>query len=281
MPILKFVCSSTKPKVKKLLNELSSVLKDGDKFEMRMKSKSGKTKTFEVGFSRTKYKDEDAALLILREITQRKKMELALRKSERNYRLLVETTSDWVWEVDEKMCFTYSNPNCFEIIGYKPNEIIGLTPFDFMSSPEAEKKVSVIYRKIERKVPFHSVSNVYIHRDGREVISETSGVPILGKRGKLFGYRGIDRNITERKRAEKDSELLIIQLKEAFKKIKTLSGLVPICAKCKKIRDDKGFWNGVEKYVTEHSDAVFTHGLCNDCAVDLYPSVYTKSKPEI
>ncbi|MHB8522216.1 MAG: response regulator [Limisphaerales bacterium] len=80
--------------------------------------------------------------------------------------------------------------------------------------------------------------------------------------------------IAERKRAQADRERLIAELRESLAKVKTLSGLVPICASCKKIRDDQGFWKQVETYVAEHSEAKFSHGLCPDCARKLYPELY-------
>ncbi len=71
--------------------------------------------------------------------------------------------------------------------------------------------------------------------------------------------------VTNEIEAEEERERLIANLKEALTKVKTLSGLIPICASCKKIRDDKGFWKQVEIYISEHSDADFSHGICPDC----------------
>ncbi|RMG74162.1 MAG: response regulator [Nitrospirae bacterium] len=76
------------------------------------------------------------------------------------------------------------------------------------------------------------------------------------------------------KRTEAEKDKLIKQLQEAMKEIKTLSGLIPICASCKKIRDDSGYWKQVEQYIEEHSQAEFSHGLCPDCAKKLYPGYY-------
>jgi HAMP domain-containing protein len=77
-------------------------------------------------------------------------------------------------------------------------------------------------------------------------------------------------DITNRKDIEKEREQLIAQLKEALSKIKTLSGFLPICAHCKKIRDDKGYWNEIESYIHDHSDAEFSHGMCPECSDQLY-----------
>jgi DNA-binding response OmpR family regulator len=72
-------------------------------------------------------------------------------------------------------------------------------------------------------------------------------------------------------KAEKERDRLIIELKDALAKIRTLSGLLPICSICKKIRDDKGYWNQIEAYIQEHSDAEFTHSICPPCAKKHYP----------
>ena len=81
------------------------------------------------------------------------------------------------------------------------------------------------------------------------------------------------RDITRRRRMEIEREGLISELQDTLDEVKTLSGLLPICANCKKIRDDKGYWHNVETYINEHSDATFTHGICPECVKKLYPEV--------
>jgi len=83
----------------------------------------------------------------------------------------------------------------------------------------------------------------------------------------------LNKEITERKRAEEEREKLIGELQDALAQIKKLSGLLPICASCKKIRDDKGYWNQIESYIRDHSEAEFSHGICPDCMKKLYPDV--------
>jgi len=82
---------------------------------------------------------------------------------------------------------------------------------------------------------------------------------------------GIAHDITKRIQAEKEREKLILNLQEALDNIKTLSGLLPICSNCKKIRDDKGYWNQIESYIRDHSEAEFSHGICPECAKKYYP----------
>ncbi len=78
----------------------------------------------------------------------------------------------------------------------------------------------------------------------------------------------------------KEKERLIVELQEALGTIKTLHGIVPICASCKKIRDDKGYWNQIEAYISAHSEAEFSHSLCEDCAKKLYPKIFKENKEE-
>jgi PAS domain S-box-containing protein len=130
------------------------------------------------------------------------KIEESLRRSEERFRALTESTSDWIWETDKDGRYTYASPKIAELLGYAPEEVIGKTPFDFMSQDEA-KRVSKIFRDIvQTQMPFTALENTNLHKNGQEVILETSGIPIFNAEGELGGYRGIDRNITERKRSE-------------------------------------------------------------------------------
>ncbi|MCK4324598.1 MAG: PAS domain S-box protein, partial [Armatimonadetes bacterium] len=124
------------------------------------------------------------------------------RESERRFRALAESTSDWIWEVDQDGIYTYSSPTVKDLLGYKPEEVIGKAFFDLMPPDEAERVGRFFANIAESAEPFAALENTNIHKDGREVMIETSGVPILDAAGELLGYRGIDRDITERKRAE-------------------------------------------------------------------------------
>jgi hypothetical protein len=81
------------------------------------------------------------------------------------------------------------------------------------------------------------------------------------------------------KQADKDKSKVIMELQEALVRVKALSGLLPICAACKKIRDDQGYWNQIEAYLKEHSEAEFSHGICPECTVKLYPDYFSEIAP--
>jgi PAS domain S-box-containing protein len=139
---------------------------------------------------------------IIWDITDKKKTEEALRESEARYKSLIESTSDWIWEVDENARFTYASPKVKDLLGYEPKEIVGRTPFDFMPPEEAGRIAEVFAANVKARAPFAGLVNVNLRKDGRPVVLETNGVPIIDAEGCFKGYRGIDRDITERTRAE-------------------------------------------------------------------------------
>jgi hypothetical protein len=96
---------------------------------------------------------------------------------------------------------------------------------------------------------------------------------LYNAKGDVVGAIESVRDITAAKRSEKERERLIAELQDALSKVRTLSGMLPICSACKKIRDDKGYWNQIETYLREHSEAEFSHGICPECAKKLYPDL--------
>jgi PAS domain S-box-containing protein len=119
------------------------------------------------------------------------------------FRTLVEQTNDWVWEIDLEGRFRYSNPKVFDILGYEPEEVLGKTTFDFMPAAEVQRLYALLNRFMTQQAPFTGVEKVLIHKSGQVVDLETSGAPIVDRVGKLQGYCGMARNITERKQTER------------------------------------------------------------------------------
>ena len=135
-------------------------------------------------------------------ITRIRRTESALVESEKRFRNLAESTSDWIWQVDECGVYVYSSAKIHDLLGYDPEEVCGKTPFDFMP-PEEAARVGEIFKNIagDRR-PFSFLENVNLHKDGHRVVLETSGVPLVGDDGIFHGYYGVERDITERKRVE-------------------------------------------------------------------------------
>jgi PAS domain S-box-containing protein len=136
------------------------------------------------------------------EMDHRQRVEQRLRDSEQRFRGLVETTSDWVWEVDRDMVYTYVSPRVRDLLGYEPEEVVGKRPFDFMPPDEARRIEAQVAPIADAHRPFGGLENVGCHKDGHRVVLESSGVPFFDERGKFLGYRGVDRDITARKQAE-------------------------------------------------------------------------------
>ena len=131
---------------------------------------------------------------------ERKQIEEALKDSETKFRSLVESTSDWIWEINKDGIYTYVSPKVKDLIGYEPAEVVGKTPFDFMPPQEAERIATTFKGITAASKPIENLENTLRHKDGHLVTLETSGVPIFDSKGNLRGYRGIDRDVTERKK---------------------------------------------------------------------------------
>lgn len=139
---------------------------------------------------------------LLENISAFQKSEEALQTSGERFRELVESLTDWIWEVDEKGVYTYAGPQVRTILGYAPEEILGKTPFDLMPPDEAQRVAEVFKIASAARKPLMAIENSNLHKDGHTVVLETSGAPILDRTGRSRGYRGIDRDITVRKRTE-------------------------------------------------------------------------------
>ena len=136
------------------------------------------------------------------ETTERKRAEKAVQQSEQRFQDVVLASADWVWEVDEQARYTYASRNVEQILGYTVEEILGKTPFDLMPPDEAERVGCEFQEIAAREVPFRDLVNVNRHKNGSLRHLLTTGIPVFDPLGKLCGYRGIDRDITERKLME-------------------------------------------------------------------------------
>ncbi len=152
------------------------------------------------------------SLASVHDITDRKRIESALRESEEKFQNLVETVSDLVWEVDRNGVYTYVSPSVRVLLGFDPEELLGKTPFDLMADKESRRVAEIFGALFARRDPYHALEMVLRHRDGRSVVIETSGAPFSDADGEFRGYRGVDRDITARVRMEEEAKLHQAQL---------------------------------------------------------------------
>lgn len=198
--------------------------------------------------------------------------EKALWESEMNYKEFVEGTSDLVTRVDKNGNFLYINHMSKEIFGRKPKDIVGMPAFDFLH-PDDKKKTQFWFNDcIEKKILKASFENRQINKINGNISNLLWTTNFhYDKADRLTGINSIAHNITERKQMEEALVSEKNKLQEALLEIKELSGMLPICSFCKKIRDDKGYWNQIESYIRDHSAVEFSHSICPDCTKKLYP----------
>lgn len=145
--------------------------------------------------------DNSSIEMFIRDVTSE-------RISEERLTAAAESTGDWIWELDRDGVYTYCSEKVFKILGYTADEVIGKTPFDFMTEEEKNRLSPVIEKLFRKKEPIVALQNENISKDGSIVILETNGVPFTDNRGNLLGYRGTDSDITER--VERQEELLLL-----------------------------------------------------------------------
>lgn len=175
-----------------------------DSFETYVIHKDGYLVPVEFSGNMIKIRNKSYIVGVMRNITDRKRTEEKLRLSEGRFRDIAFSMADWIWEVDKNGIYTFASGRVKEILGYKPEEIIGKTPFDFMPEDEA-KRVGEIFKEIaSEKKQIVDLENWNLTKPGENICLLTNGVPLLDESGNLIGYRGVDRDITKRKLTEDD-----------------------------------------------------------------------------
>ena len=193
---------------------------------------------------------------------------------------IVESSDDAIIGKDLDGTIVSWNAGARLLYGYAPEEVIG-KPITILQSAEALDETTGFLERVRKGEPIHHFETTRRTRDGRLVPVSLTISPVRDASGKLVGVSTIGRDISETKKAEAERERLVADLQTALGKVKTLRGLLPICSSCKKIRDDNGYWNQIEFYIRERSDASFTHGICPDCAEQLYGAVLNAAPPQI
>lgn len=143
--------------------------------------------------------DPKAVISAARDITERKRAEKALRRSEQRFRDIAETASEWIWEVDAEGVYTYSSPAIRRILGYEPEEMLGRHFYDFYHPEGRDSVKESVFDTFASRKPFRGLIKRLVHKNGKTIWLSTNGVPIVSDSGSLLGYRGADTDITRRK----------------------------------------------------------------------------------
>ena len=211
-----------------------------------------------------KYREEIHSMLqqLDKFVNRLKKLEDELTESNERYRLIADFAYDWEYWQDTDSNFVYVSPSCAGITGYKPEE--------FFADKNILKKI--IHPEDWRKWETHAHVKLadgdvepmefrIVRKDGELRWVHHVCRTVYSREGEKRGIRGSNRDITEKKTMQEE--------------LKVLRGFLSICSSCKRIRDENGQWVRIEKYIKEHSEVDFTHGICTDCAKELYPELYT------
>jgi PAS domain S-box-containing protein len=202
-------------------------------------------------------------------ITERRRSEEALQISEERVRLATEAAGVAVWEWDIKSGAIHWDEQIFKIYGMPSTPggrvtyedwRVRVFPEDLAEQEEKLQRTAQTCGRSQREFRIVRASDHAIR------FIQAAEMAVAGADGKATRVVGINLDITERKKLEAEREKLIGELQQALAEVKTLSGMIPICGWCKKIRSDQGYWQSVEQYVGAHTDATFSHGMCPDCA---------------
>lgn len=220
---------------------------------------------------------EDRELNItIKMATYKHKMEIKLKENQEWFSTILKSINDALIATDVNGCITLVNRVAESLVGFKQEELMGkelrhvLNIIDCQTGIQIECPVITTLRKHTSTNLENSV--LVVNNDHIQI--EHTSIAIKNENGNIIGAVMVFRDITMRIKTENSREKLILKLQKALTKINTLSGLLPICASCKKIRDDKGYWNQIELYIQKHSGVEFTHSICPDCSKLLYPEIW-------
>src|SRR4030042_6053890 len=171
-------------------------------YEIEVQGKDGKKGQYEVNTSKTSYRGITAAMVVLRDLTERNRLLEKIELEQMRFQDIAERTGDWIWELDSEGKFIYSNPVASKTIGYTSEEIIGKKASDIFF-PSMEGNAEPFLESVAGACSLSSIIRQYSLRDGRVLIMEIQAMPMQGVNGELVGYRGESRDFTEKQEMEK------------------------------------------------------------------------------
>ena len=177
---------------------------------------------------------------------------------------IVESSEDAIYGKTLDSIIVSWNPAAERIYGYRAEEIVGHSIAILFPLDRRDELLDIMARiRRGELVGFYETKR--LHKNGKTIPVVATISPIKDGDGKVIGASTIARDISKQKQKEEEHRQLARRLSEASNQVKLLSGLLPICSACKRIRDDQGYWRQVETYIASHSEARFTHSICPDC----------------
>ncbi len=214
---------------------------------------------------------------IFRDIGERKQMELALHESEERWQFALEGNGDGVWDWNVVTNEVHFSKRWAEMLGYTPSEIDPhVAEWERRIHPDDKSTVmQTLEQHFQGKTSQYTSEHRILHRDGTYLwILDRGKVIKRAADGSPLRMVGTHTDMTARKQIEDALRQAKADLEAALARVKKLEGILPICANCKKIRDDGGYWQQVEVYIRDHSEVEFSHSICPECLQELYPEFY-------
>jgi PAS domain S-box-containing protein len=210
------------------------------------------------------WEGEPTLVVTLADLTDRQRLEDRLVESENRFRSLVETTPDWVWQVDADGRYTYASPQVRDLLGLTAGDVVGRTAFEFIRGEDRDRIRARFEAAVRDGTPLTRVINVCRHRDGREVVLETSGAPVRDREGRVIGFRGVDRDITDRVRAEEASRSAAEELQTSLNRLEaTIESTIAAMAALVDLRDP--YTAGHQQRVARLASRIAVHmGMSRD-----------------
>lgn len=204
------------------------------------------------------------------DVSARVRAERSLTESEERFRRVFDEGPFGMAIFDTALGITRVNGKFCNLLGYNERDLLGASFVSFSPAEEAKMDSAQMATLVNGEVPVLRADKRYVTKTGANIwVHLTASVIRDGGGRPPYGLAIID-DITESRALREERERLIFQLQDALANVKTLRGLIPICAWCKKVRNDQGYWMRIEAYLQEHSDADFTHGACPECASRLF-----------
>lgn len=213
--------------------------------------------------------EDDQFCLVVMDVDDTQKAEIALKRSEERLKYILDSMSDMVLEVDANLTVLWANRSTLDLnpdaVGQTCHEAFPGRTTPCQGCPCLKAMTS---GKIETNIMHQPQSKTAGKSYWENVV-----IPLNADPERAPTYLIVSRNVTERVTAEVEREHLLGELTAALQQVKTLKGLLPICCHCKKIRDDDGYWTRIEAYIHKHSDVELSHGICPECAKKHYPDL--------
>ncbi len=200
-----------------------------------------------------------------REAAERQQAQEALRKSEAQYRLLHDGMRDACVRADLDGTIREFNDAYAQMLGYTSGELKTMNLADITPDKWHAADAGIIKNQVLQNGSSDLYEKEYCRKDGTVFPVELRVILFRDQDGKPSGTWAIIRDITERRQMEKDREMLILELQQVMKKVRVLGGLLPVCASCKKIRNDEEYMKKVEAYIAQNPETSRSLGLCADC----------------